>query len=256
MTPRMPASTETYLIGVVGSSVIHLLLLVPLFAIALLTSRRPRWRLPLLLFAAFLTLDVALLSLYALIRFVPAWGGWNWQGKLLEACWPLALVAFAPMFSAGNTGLTFETSPGSWTVMSVLCAIYALLNAPLQLGLGAHLSWHVKPATLLFEATLPGMAEEFVYRGVLLTLLNKMFGRPWRLWGAQFGWGLLIISVLFGLLHGLDIHDFSVQRIYWAPMIFAFIVGLALAWLRERTGSVWPGVVFHNFANVMNFFFA
>ncbi|MGA9853514.1 MAG: CPBP family glutamic-type intramembrane protease [Gammaproteobacteria bacterium] len=38
-------------------------------------------------------------------------------------------------------------------------------------------------------------------------------------------------------------------------MIFAFIMGVVLAWLRERAGSVWPGVVFHNFANVMNIFF-
>ena len=244
-----------YLIGVADQAGIYLLLLAPLVLLGLLMSGRPRRLLPLLLFAALLTLDVAVLELSRVLHLVPGWGGWNWQGKLLESSWPLILVALVPMLTAANTGLTFETARGSWSVMLIVCLVYVALNLPLQFAMGAHLSLHVKLPTLLFQASMPGLGEEFVYRGVLLALLNKVFGRPWRLWGARYGFGLVVISVMFGLLHGLDIHGFSVRHVVWPEMIFAFVMGLALAWLRERTGSVWPGVLFHNLANVMNLLF-
>ena len=245
-----------YLIGVAEQAGIYLLLLAPVVMAGLLMpSARPRRLLPLLLFAALLTLDVAVLELSRVLHLVPGWGGWNWQGKLLESTWPLILVALLPMLTAANTGLTFETARGSWTVMLIVCLVYVALNLPLQLALGAHFSLHVKMPTLLFQASMPGLGEELAYRGVLLALLNKVFGRPWRLWGAQYGFGLVVISVMFGLLHGLDIRGFRVRHVFWPEMTYAFLVGLTLTWLRERTGSVWPGVVFHNLANVMNFLF-
>ncbi len=243
-----------YLISVAGMAGIFLALLVPLFALAFLTSHKPARLSPLLWFAIFLTLDIALLYLFKVVNVIP-WGGWNWQGKLLELSWPLLLVAFVPGFTAATTGLAFKTASGSWRVLLIACVIYILVNTPVLIGLGAHFTPHVKLPTLLYEATMPGLGEEFVYRGVLLALLNELFGRPWRLLGARFGWGLVITSVMFGLLHGLDIHGFSVHHIYWLEMSYAFVMGLVLAWLRERTGSVWPGVIFHNLANVMDIFF-
>ncbi len=251
----MSSNWDDYLIVVIGSATIFLALLAPLFVLAILTSQRSRRLLPLALFAALLTLDIALVYSLKVVVFVPQWGGWNWQGKLLELSWPLVLTAFVPMFRANATGLTFETARGSWVSMAILCVIYVALNTPLRYSLGAHFSSHVKLPALLYQATMPGLAEEFAYRGVLLMLLDKSFGRPWRLLGAQFGWGLIIVSVLFGLMHGLDIHGFSIQHIYWSELVFTFIMGVLFAWLRERAGSVWPGVAFHNFANVMNRFF-
>lgn len=200
-------------------------------------------------------MDIVLLYSFKMVRFVPQWGGLNWQGKLLEVSWPLVLLALVPMFTAGATGLTFMTSRRSRVITVILCVIYVVLNIPLQFSLGAGLSPHVKLPALLYQATMPGLAEEFVYRGMLLMLLDKSFGRPWRLLGTQFGSGLIIVSVLFGLMHGLDIQGFGIRQVYWPEMVYAFIMGVILAWLRERTGSVWPGVVFHNFANVKNGFF-
>lgn len=246
---------ENYLLSVFGQAAIFLALLAPLFVLAFLTSPKPVRLTPLILFAVFLTLDIGLIFLFKVITVMPGWGGWNWQGKLLELSWPLLLIAFVPGFTASTTGLTFKTVQGSWRVLLIICVLYAIVNTPFQLLLGAHFSLHVKLPTFLYEATAPGLGEEFVYRGVLLALLNELFGRPWKLLGARFGWGLVITSVMFGLLHGLDIRGFGVHHIYWLEMSYAFVMGLVLAWLRERTGSVWPGVIFHNVANVMDIFF-
>ena len=101
---------------------------------------------------------------------------------------------------------------------------------------------------------MPGLGEEIMYRGVMLMLLNEAFGRPWKFAGIQFGWGFIIVSALFGFLHGMDAPSVDKIQIEWSGMIFPALTGIVLAWLRERTGSVWPGVLFHNFVNVVNQF--
>jgi uncharacterized protein len=251
----MSPNFEGYLPFVVSNATIYLALLCPLFVLAWLTSQRSERSRALLIFAALLTLDIALVYSFKAAPLVPHWGGLNWQGKLLELSWPLVLVTLVPRFTAETTGLTFATSRMSWVITAMLCVIYFVLNIALQSGLGARFSPHVKLPALLYQATMPGLAEEFVYRGVLLLLLDESFGRSWRFLGAQFGWALVIVSVLFGLMHGLDIHGFGIRHVYWREMLYAFVMGVILAWLRERTGSVWPCVVLHNFANVMNGFF-
>jgi len=35
-------------------------------------------------------------------------------------------------------------------------------------------------------------------------------------------------------------------------MFLPMAIGFVLAWIRERTGSVWPGVLLHNFINTIN----
>ena len=76
-------------------------------------------------------------------------------------------------------------------------------------------------------ACVPAFVEEFLFRGVLLGLLRK-YGD---------GFAILISSLLFGLMHG---------NIVQIP--FAFIGGLALAFLVVYTGSIIPAMILH-FAN-------
>ncbi|MGH8396652.1 MAG: hypothetical protein ACRETA_00195 [Gammaproteobacteria bacterium] len=140
---------ESYLISVSGMAVIFLALLVPLFLLAFLTSPRPARLSPLLLFAVFLTLDIALIFLFKIVKVVPDWGGWNWQGKLLEVVWPLLLLAFVPRFTAAYTGLNFKTIQGSWWVLLIACLIYIVVNTPIQYLFGQHFGLHVKLSTFL-----------------------------------------------------------------------------------------------------------
>lgn len=76
-------------------------------------------------------------------------------------------------------------------------------------------------------ACVPAFVEEFLFRGVLLGVLRK-YGD---------GFAILISSLLFGLMHG---------NIVQIP--FAFIGGLALAFLVVYTGSIIPAIILH-FAN-------
>ncbi len=110
---------QNYLIGIGATVCIVLALLVPIFAVAFVTSPKPAKLTPLLLFVAFLTFDFLLLFLFRVVRVIPFWGGENWQGKLLELAWLVLLVAFVPRFTGAFTGLTFTTSEGSWRVLLI-----------------------------------------------------------------------------------------------------------------------------------------
>jgi hypothetical protein len=100
--------------------------------------------------------------------------------------------------------------------------------------------------TMLFEATLPGLAEEMVFRGVFQSLLNQVFGRPWKLLGAQVGWGYVLTTLLFTLGHGIFVDRSLHLQASVAGMIPGLYAGLILGWMRERCGSIWPGVAVHN----------
>lgn len=74
------------------------------------------------------------------------------------------------------------------------------------------------------------VVEELVFRGAGYSLLER-YGRLAAIAGT---------SILFGLAHGL---------VLALPVLVAF--GLGLAWLRARTGSVFPGMVLHGVFNAI-----
>ena len=247
---------QSYLERVLLSTAIDLAFVLPFVALAFITSRKGKAALrPVLLFAAFILLDNACIWLMKVVEFIPAWGRWNWQGKVLEAGFPVLLALALPAaFGAKRMGLGLPVSKRSWRDTAITCALYLVVGVPLILLMGAHFGLTAGAPTYAYEATMPGLGEEIMYRGVMLMLLNEAFGRPWKFAGIQFGWGFIIVSALFGFLHGMDAPSMEKIQIVWSGMIFPALTGIVLAWLRERTGSVWPGVLFHNFVNVVNQF--
>jgi hypothetical protein len=238
------------------TTAISLGLLLPVVVLAFVVSGKGKAALkPVLLFAGFALLDNAVIWLMKLVKVVPDWGGWNWQGKVLEAGLPVLLALALPAaFAAKRMGLRLPESKRSWRETALTCVLYLVIGVPLILLTGAHFGLTADAPTYAYEATMPGLGEEIMYRGLMLMVLNEAFGRPWKFAGIQFGWGFVIVSALFGILHGVDAPSVDKVQIVWMGMLFPFLTGIVLAWLRERTGSVWPGVVFHNFVNTVNQF--
>lgn len=73
------------------------------------------------------------------------------------------------------------------------------------------------------------LAEELLFRGLGYGLLTQFVGA----WPA-----ILVTGVAFGLAHGL---------VLGLPVLSIF--GIALAWLRRQTGSVFPGMIVHGLFN-------
>jgi len=94
----------------------------------------------------------------------------------------------------------------------------------------------------LFQFLLVAIPEEFFYRGYVQTMLNRVWGKPFRLLGVEVGWALLFTSFLFAVSHSM-----IVLR-WWHFSIF--FPSLAFGWLREKTGSITAGALFHALCNV------
>ncbi|MCB9856713.1 MAG: CPBP family intramembrane metalloprotease [Phycisphaerales bacterium] len=80
-------------------------------------------------------------------------------------------------------------------------------------------------AIVAFFAILPGVCEEFAFRGMLLTGLRDRIG-TWRT--------VLVVGIVFGAFH-----------IYVHKIPPIAIVGMLLAYVCIRTGSILPGILIH-----------
>jgi len=78
---------------------------------------------------------------------------------------------------------------------------------------------------LFVIAICPAIFEEIAFRGLLQARLIMLFGR---------GQGLLITAAAFGLAHGVTI-----------GLPLQMFLGLYLGWLRDRSGSLVPGMLVH-----------
>lgn len=102
----------------------------------------------------------------------------------------------------------------------------------------------------LYQATLPGLAEEFIYRGVILFLLDEALGRPLGFLGTKWGWGALVTSVHFYLAHCLALNETSGVEVVWTALPDFALYGFCMCWLRYRFESIWPCVLAHNLHNL------
>jgi membrane protease YdiL (CAAX protease family) len=110
-------------------------------------------------------------------------------------------------------------------------------------GLAATVRWLNGYGTLLaYHVFFVAIPEEFFYRGYFQTRLNEVFPRKFVLFGVSFGHGIWIAALFFAFGHSL------VQFQWWH--FFTFFPGLAFGLLRERTGVVIAGALFHAFCNV------
>jgi hypothetical protein len=193
--------------------------------------------------AIYLGADDLVTGAPAMFRGLDVFGGhWNWAGKLLSLVLS-ALVIACLGFSAATVGLRFRQRH---TRMGLLALV-------LFTGWGACLGLFFKPGapdaeTLAFQALMPGLSEELVYRGILPALLLGLIrgkgpveGMPWVV--------ILVSSAVFGIWHGLN---YSHARFGFDVMsaLFPFLGSIPGGWLRFKTGSLLIPVLAHGLANV------
>lgn len=81
------------------------------------------------------------------------------------------------------------------------------------------------------------LSEEIFFRGFMFAGLRRSGG---------FWVGAVVSSAIWGLFHytGPD---------SWAVCLQLALFGIALCWLYERTGSIWPTIALHTFNNALAF---
>lgn len=175
---------------------------------------------------------------------------WNWQGKTLDLIWCLALIALLSRDQQREIGWTWRTRPGSLRE--------AFLNIGILLVAGFLLAGNWSPAAngaerisaltlerVLFDTTFPNLVEEIVFRGFMLALLDRAFPPRWTLWRAQVGWGLILTTLLFGLVHGVSLSPDGALVFDPVWLIASAVMGFVIGWVRALTGSLWPAFLAH-----------
>lgn len=136
--------------------------------------------------------------------------------------------------------LRARRAPALWTgvfVIGLLClstgidSAYALLGLSDMGTIGLVTSGIEEASRLTISLAVitiglgAGIGEELFFRGFMQTRLRERWG-PWPAIG--------VTAAAFGIVHLDPFH-----------VIFAFVVGLALGWITEVTGSILPAIIAH-----------
>lgn len=174
----------------------------------------------------------------------------NWVGEMASIAWATIFVYANGMVSRKEVGWTTKRQAGSLGFFLSVLVILSLLK------LFVFHAYNHPPAsarleTILFQATMPGIAEEIVFRGILLALLNKVFPLKWTLFGVRLGWGAIITSLLFGLVHGFYIDSAWSLHFITISILLTAIDGFFLALVKEKSKSLVPAIIIHNVLDVI-----
>ena len=175
-----------------------------------------------------------------------------WQSMLLLAIFSLGVVLLTR--AARSYGLTLNLDRQAWrdiVILTILLLMFVMIRNYFLRMIGlANREGTPGLEFLLYQATLPGIAEELAYRGVIQTQLNKILGQPWKLFKVPLGWGFIVTAVIFWAIHAFRVEGLSLS-FYWQTLTLQMVVGLVLGWMRERSGSILPGVMAHNLVNLV-----
>ena len=203
-----------------------------------------------LLMAAFFPIIFVLLFDISFDTYVIVWFTFQW---LLQILIILIILYFEDKFSyirvlftAPNFKQSAVLIPMITIINFILVMIYLFLYSsisgpPTDLGLeeiGASTSGII----VLFIAlaiTAP-LLEEILFRGYFLDKIRNVFSDNTAIIGT---------SILFGLMHWQIFAPLS-----FAQVGSATIAGFLYAWLRIKTGSIWPSIICHSLWNSAIFF--
>jgi membrane protease YdiL (CAAX protease family) len=99
----------------------------------------------------------------------------------------------------------------------------------------------------IFYIFFLGLGEELLFRGYIQSRLNIAWGRPFQFFGVNWGWGIILTSLIFGLMHVINIYSLTTG--HWQPELWwgfwTIFGGLVLGFVREKTGNIFASTVLH-----------
>ena len=139
--------------------------------------------------------------------------------------WPLSFPAMA-----GFLGLRKGPEFPAWLFAGALGGIALAMVYRVYLETG----WHPSRLTPFFITAMGiGAAEELLFRGYIYGAFSKKV-----LWAIG-------LSALAHTLYKTAIFIPYPEMALWSLALLTFLTGLLLGWMRWRSGSLWPAVLFH-----------
>lgn len=178
---------------------------------------------------------VVILTLLCAAGVVTTWIVRRWAAKTVDG--GAGGLGFAPpagRYIAIGTALGVLAPLLGGLLTQFLAGDHPVSQTVTDIADRAHVGMRV---ALLPAVVLVGpLVEELLFRGALLSVLRTRLGD---------GWAIAVSAVIFGAVHLPDL-DWL-----WYAVPNLMLVGVFCAWLRVRSGSIWPGFVAHAANNAL-----
>jgi hypothetical protein len=174
-------------------------------------------------------------------------GRWNWTGKFLASVVGLCFIYAMPWSEARSLLGRGIRAP----VIKLSAVLITLLSIQVAAQLYYQSSAEFSLETIAFQATLPGISEEIVFRAMLQGGLNAVLVQRRRIWGVEVGWSMPLVALLFALGHGLYLDDNWLIQSDIRALADTFACGLLFGYLVALTSTIWWAVGGHNLFNVL-----
>ncbi|MEJ0104567.1 MAG: CPBP family intramembrane glutamic endopeptidase [Bacteroidota bacterium] len=225
--------------------------LIIIILVVLIKPKKDNYLKYLLLFAGIFIAESLISGWAASYPFTNLGLQYNWIGKLSALLFLLLLVFVVKVISKKDAFATFEMNTSGSKKILALALAYLLIRFSIYFFTQTDKAvFHTE--AILFQATLPGIEEELLFRGILLGLLNKIFtNKSFKFLDVNFGWGVILTSLLFGLVHGLHVGDTMHLDINGFAIGRTLADGFLFALLTEKFKSIVPAIIFHNLLNLI-----
>jgi len=194
-----------------------------------------------LLFAAVALLSLDLLSLVD--EHAPGFLG-HYRIASLAVCFALNLVV------GGGRALRPPPRDAPWRIVLAVAGLWTLGTAVAALGFRVWtpaLGFHRAADWVAFLGT-GLLGEELLFRGAVFHLAADVFhDDPAR----RLGPAVWASAVLFALAHA-QYHAFRVTGALVVQVLYTVPMGLAFAFLRKQTRSIWPSTAVHVACNALS----
>lgn len=233
---------------------IWLVIILPLLMIAQLTSKQtnPKY---LVLFGGYFILDSYIRILgfeFIKLDFLGLKG--NWSGMILSLIVALIFIFYHSKEIRKDIGFTTEFNKKKLKLGILIFLGFLIFDFAFKMILFPK-GGIFNLEQFLFQASLPGLTEEIVFRGILLWILSKAFIPSKKINGIFFGWGFIIVTFLFAMMHGVVLTESMEFKIDYITIIYiTLITSLSLGILRKYSGNLILPTIGHNVVNLMNFF--
>lgn len=230
---------------------LHFGIIIPLLILARIFSKKTETKY-VILFGAYFLLDsyVRMLGFkYPELNFMG-----NYTGIIVSFAIAVIFISYHSKKTREEIGFTFKYNTktlkfGIYIFLGFL--IFDLVFKMIIFPKGGEFNLE----RFLFQATLPGLTEEIVFRGILLWILSKAFVPSKEIRGILFGWGFIIVTFTFAMVHGIALTEkMEVKVDYITIAYLTFVTSLSLGILRKFSGNLILPTIGHNVVNLMSFF--
>lgn len=162
------------------------------------------------------------------------WGYDDWKGGAVLSVAFLIAFYFVPKITSNLPARNSIKTPNNSINLLVLISAFTLVIA--------YFTYEYVPlaSKILYYIFIVALGEEILFRGYIQSSLNRYFGKPFKIKGVHFGWGLFVTAIIFGLSHAIVTTPPT-----WPWAVWTAIFGLTLGFIREKDGSLLAVIILH-----------